>query len=166
MPQPITPEAWVSIRRHFRRSFLSNLHVAVATAGSDGRPDVTPIGSLMLNADGTGVFFELFTGSIGRNAAINPQVCVMAVNSGKWFWLGSLLRGVFTTPPMVKLYGTLGVRRPATPQELARFRKRTSFIKYTPGGKRLWGNLHFVREIHFHDYEPAKVGAMTSTSRF
>lgn len=163
MPAPISTADWQTIRRHFRRSFSTNLHVAIASVGADGQPTVTPIGSLLLNRDTTsGIFIEIFTSSISKNALTEPRVCVMAVNSGKWLWLKSLLKGSFAEPPMIKLYGTIGVRRAAKPEEIARFKRRFGFLIHTPGGKKLWGNLQTVREIHFEGFEWVKLGQMSA----
>lgn len=161
MPRPISATDWQAIRRHFRRSFSSNLHTAVATADAEGQPSVSPIGSLLLNReDYTGFYFELYTASIPKNARANRRVCVMSVDSGKWFWLKSLFRGNFSRPPMIKLYGELGERRPANPEEIARFQRRAGWLLNLPGGKKLWGQLHFVREIRFDGFELAKLGAV------
>jgi predicted pyridoxine 5'-phosphate oxidase superfamily flavin-nucleotide-binding protein len=107
MAAPITPENWHTIRQNFRSGFATNLHVAIATVGASGQPNVTPIGSFFLNRDDfTGFYFEIFTRNIPQNAKSNPAVCIMAVNGGRWFWLKSLLFGKFRTPPMTKLCST------------------------------------------------------------
>ena len=158
MSAPITTENWQKIRRNFRHGFATNLHVAVATADTDGQPHVTPIGSFFLNRDRfSGFYFEIFTRNIPKNAATNPKVCIMAVNSGRWYWLKSLIFGKFATPPMTKIYGTLGERRPATPAEIERGNRRLGRMKVLPGGKKLFGNMGFVREIHFHAFEEARL---------
>ena len=158
MPTPITLENWPTIRQNFRHGFTTNLHVAIATTDADGQPHVTPIGSFFLNRDKfSGFYFEIFTKNIPRNAATNPKVCVMAVNSGRWYWLKSMFSGRFATPPMTKIYGTLGERRAATPAEIERGNRRLGRMKSFPGGKKLFGKMGFVRELHFHAFEEAKV---------
>lgn len=158
MPSPITSENWPTIRQNFRHSFATNLHVSIATADAEGQPNVTPIGSFFLNRDDfSGFYFEIFTQNIPRNAATNPKVCIMAVNSGKWYWLSSLFFGQFKTPPMTKIYGTIGERRAATPAEIERGNRRLGRMKTLPGGKKLFGNMDFVREVHFHAFDLAKV---------
>lgn len=81
----------------------------------------------------------------------------MAVNSGKWYWLKSMLLGKFATPPMTKLYGTLGPRREATPDEMARVNRRLGRMKTFPGGQKLFGKMSLVREVHFNAFEEAKL---------
>lgn len=165
MPTPITPDNWPIIRRNFRESFRTNLHVSVATVDAEGQPQVTPIGSFFLNRDEfSGFFFEIFTSSIPQNASANPKVCIMAVNSGRWYWLKSLLFGRFDTPPMTKIYGTLGARRAATPAEIERGNRRLGRMKTLPGGKKLFGNMGFVRELHFHTFDEAKLPASLRSS--
>jgi hypothetical protein len=81
----------------------------------------------------------------------------MAVNSGKWYWLKSMLFGKFETPPMTKIYGTLGERRVPTASEIERGNRRLGRMKKLPGGKKLFGNMAFVREVHFHAFKVAKL---------
>lgn len=158
MPKPINAEKWQNIRRNFRHGFATNLHVSIATVNADGQPNVTPIGSFFLNkAEFSGFYFEIFTTNIPQNAAVNPMVCIMSVNSGKWFWLKSLLFGKFNTPPMTKIYGTLAERRPATPDEINRGNRRLGRLKILPGGKKLFGSMPMVRTIRFHSFEEAKL---------
>ncbi len=160
MPAPITAENWPTIRRNFRYGFATNLHVSIATVGADGQPQVTPIGSFFLNRDGfSGFYFEIFTSSIPKNAAANPKVCIMAVNSGRWYWLKSMITGRFATPPMTKIYGTIGERRAPSADEIERGNRRLGRMKSFPGGKKLFGNMAFVREVHFHAFEVAKLPA-------
>lgn len=77
--------------------------------------------------------------------------------NGKWYWLKSLLLGKFATPPMIKIYGTIGERRPATAAEIERGNRRLGRMKKLPGGKKLFGNMGFVRELRFHAFEEAKL---------
>ena len=54
-----------------------------------------------------------------RNIAGNNRVCVLAVNSSRWFWLRSLVSGNFGTRPAVRLHGVARELRPATEREMA-----------------------------------------------
>ncbi len=81
----------------------------------------------------------------------------MAVNSGKWYWLKSMLLGKFATPPMTKLYGSLGALREATPDEMTRINRRLGRMKAFPGGQKLFGRMSLVREVHFDAFEEAKL---------
>lgn len=158
MPSVITNENWQTIRQHFRKGFETNLYVAIGTVNAEGQPNITPIGSFFLNKDDfSGFYFEIFSRSIPENAKTNTAVCIMAVNSSKWFWFKSLLFGKFATPPMTKIYGTLGERRLATPEEIVRGNRRLGRMKLLPGGKTLFGNMPFVREISLHSFDFAKL---------
>ena len=58
---------------------------------------------------------------------------------------------------MTKIYGTIGERRAATSAEMERGNRRLGRMKALPGGKKLFGNMDFVRDVHFHTFEVAKV---------
>ena len=85
----------------------------------------------------------------------------MAVNSSKWFWLKSLIKGQFATPPSVRLHGTAGIRREANTQEIARWQKQVNSLKWTKGHALMWSGMSAVREIQFDTLEPIKIGKMT-----
>ena len=152
---------WETIRRLFRKSFASSLHYAVATVDEDGSPSITPIGSLFLRRDRTGFFFDKYLRSLPRHLERNQRICVLAVNSSMFFWLRSLMVGRFETPPGVRLYGTVGERREARPEEIARFRKRISFLRFFKGYDLLWKDFEYARDVHFDSFEPIQAGAMT-----
>ena len=99
---------WDKIRKHFNRSFSSNFHVSIASIGADDTPTVTPIGSLFLNNDQTGFYFEKYPSKLQTYSGINKKICVLAVNSNTWFWIKSLFIGRFNKYPAIKLYGVLG----------------------------------------------------------
>ena len=163
-PMPLDEQwetAWDLVSR---RTFRSSLHFAFASVNPDGTPHVTPIGSLILRRDEpTGFYFELFTKQLPRNLDQQPHVCILAVNSSKWFWLRALFFGRFPSPPAVRLRGTVGVRRQATEEEIALFLKRVRWTRWLKGYQRIWGNLRFVfvRDIHFESIEPVRLGPMT-----
>jgi len=153
---------WEEIRNHFKRSFSTNFHVSIASIDSQNEPIVTPIGSLFLNDDQTGFYFEKYPSKLLKYAGINKKVCVLAVNSGKVFWAKSLLTGKFKRYPAIKLYGELGVRREATSKEKQRLDRRMSATRALKGNKYLWGDMPFVREIIFTKAEKINLGEMTS----
>ena len=99
---------WSQIRQIFRDTFASCSHYAIASVDKDGTPHVTPIGSLMLTEPGKGIYFEKFTSQLPKNYRHNPNITVLAVNSGRWFWLKSLLSGKFKQTPAIRLIGTAG----------------------------------------------------------
>ncbi|GAA0350893.1 hypothetical protein GCM10009092_14110 [Bowmanella denitrificans] len=152
---------WAMIRRIFAQSFSSSSHYAIASVGEDGLPHVTPIGSLMLTEPGKGLFFEKFTRQLPVNIRYNANICVLAVNSGRWFWLKSLLKGRFDNWPALRLKGVAGERRDATEDECQRWFKRVNAMSFTKGYDLMWKDLCQVRELYFHTVEPVKIGAMT-----
>jgi len=106
-------ENWDQIRDVVSRGKRSTGHFAIASVDPEGRPHVTPVGTLFLRDDLTGFYFEQYTSTLTHHLDTNPQVCVMAVDRGSWFWFRSLLAARFTAPPGVRLYGRSapGVRR-------------------------------------------------------
>lgn len=152
---------WTAIRRHFNKSFISNLHVSIASVDSENNPTVTPIGSLFLNDDQTGFYFEKYPSKLPEHAKTNPNVCLLGVNSGRLFWIKSLIRGRFSDYPAIKLYGELGERRKATVKENSRLNRRLKGTKGLRGNKYLWANMDFVRVITFTKAEKINLGKMT-----
>ena len=153
---------WELIRKHFNGSFRSNFHVSIASVGRDNRPTVTPIGSLFLNGDGTGFYFEKFPSRLPVHARTNQSICVLGVNSGTWFWLKSLFRARFDACPAIKLYGELGKKRHASAIEIKRLNRRMRITQGLKGNAYLWGQMNFVREIRFTSAEKINLGIMTS----
>ncbi len=152
---------WETTRQAFRRGFRTSFHYAVATVGEDGAPHVTPIASVVLTDPGRGFFFDIFTAQLGRNLDRDPRVCVMAVDSGVRFWLGSLRRGRFASPPAIRLAGTAGPRREATPEERERWLRRVRPLRRLAGHRHLWGRLEYVRDLTFDRVVPVRMGIMT-----
>ena len=150
-----------TIRRHFFKAHSSNLHVSMATVNPDGTPWVTPIGSFLLQRNGVGIYFEMFPKALTRNLEKNPNVVVMAVNSGFWFWLKSILRGGFSISPALRLIGRVGELRDPTEEEVKVLSKRFDLFKGTKGHKLMWSRVSKVREIHFTDVAPVRIGRMT-----
>ena len=156
-------ENWETIRMHFSKSFRSSLHIAIASIDSENNPTVTPIGTVFLNRDQTGFYFEKFTSNIPLNGKTNNKVCLLAVNSSKIFWIKSLFKGKFKSHPAIKLYGQLGEKRKATEGELSALKKRLKLTRRLKGHQYLWGEMTSVREITFHKVEKMKLGKMTSS---
>ena len=152
---------WTEIRKHFNKCFRSNFHVAIASVDKNNNPTVTPIGSLFLNNNQTGFYFEKFPTKLPENSKVNKNVCVLAVNSNTLFWLTSLFKGQFKKYPAIKLYGQLGERRKATDIEIQRLNSRMSITKRLKGNKYLWGDMQIVREITFIKAEAINLGKMT-----
>jgi uncharacterized protein len=157
---------WSLAKAVCRDAFKTSFHFSIASVNSAGYPHVTPIGSLMLGdwVDGTGqaIYFERFTRQLPAHASANPNICVLAVNSGRWFWLKSLLAGRFTQPPALRLFGTMGQIRPATEIELQRWRKRVAITQATKGHQLMWQGMSDVREITITRIESVNLGKMTA----
>ncbi len=160
-PSQALMENWNMIRSHFKRALQRNTYVSIATIKPDGTPHVSPVGSFFLNKDYTGYYLEKFTTAIHKNSPLHPEVSVMGVDPGRWFWLKSLYKGRFDRYPAIRLYGVAGERRPATDEEKERFLKMVRPLKWTKGYPLLWEDMGTVRVIHFHDFEPARLGKMT-----
>jgi hypothetical protein len=153
---------WPDIRKHFTKSFGSSLHCAIASIDKHNIPTVTPIGSLFLNKDQTGFYFEKFPKNLPKNIETNAQICVLGVNSSKWFWLRSLFKEKFQAYPALKLYGTVGNRRKANPTELRALKRRMKFTSSLKGHKYLWNDMEYVRELTFTRVEKINIGHMTA----
>ena len=152
---------WRKIRSHFNKSFSSNFYVSIASVDSENNPTVTPIGSLFLNDDQTGFYFEKFPSKLPEYVKSNPKVCLLAVNSGRFFWIKALFREKFTDFPAIKLYGELGEKRKATVKEINRLNRRMKVTNGLKGNTYLWKKMEFVREIRFDKAEKINLGKMT-----
>lgn len=151
---------WGIIRKHFNISFRSNFHVSVASIDSENNPTVTPIGSMFLNDNQTGFYFEKFISKLPQST--NKNICVLGVNSRRLFWITALYKGCFSENPAIKLYGVLGEKRKATSKELARLNRRMKMTKGLKGNTYLWKNMEYVREIAFTNAEKINLGKMTN----
>ncbi|MEN8788723.1 MAG: hypothetical protein ABF295_04340, partial [Flavobacteriaceae bacterium] len=149
---------WEKIRKHFNKSFSSNFHISVASVDLENNPTVTPIGSLFLNNNQTGFYFEKFPSKLPDHAKANPRVCLLGVNSGRIFWIKSLFKGEFSKYPAVKLYGKLGEKRKATEKEINRLSRRMKMTNMLKGNTYLWKNMEFVRDIKFDKAEKINLG--------
>ncbi len=153
---------WNRIRKHFNKSFSSNFYVSIASVDPENNPTVTPIGSLFLNDNQTGFYFEKFPSKLPEHAKGNPKICLLGVNSGRIFWIKSLFKDKFSDFPAIKLYGELGQKRKATEKETARLNRRMKATKGLKGNTYLWGKMEFVREIKFTKAEKINLGKMTA----
>jgi hypothetical protein len=153
---------WPAIQAMFRRAFRSSFHNAVATVDPDGSPRLAPIGSLLLTEPGKGIYFDRFTTDTADNLDRDRRIAVLAVDSGKWFWLRSLIRGRFPALPAIRLQGKAGPRRPATEHERERWQRRVRMVRRTRGHEMLWGDLTHVRDLTFEKAEEIDLGPMTA----
>ena len=152
---------WKEIKKHFNRSFGTNFHVSIASIDLKNNPTVTPIGSLFLNNNQTGFYFEKYPNTLPLNTKNNPNICVLAVNSSIWFWLKSLFKGEFKNYPALKLYGQLEEKRKATNIEIKRLNGRMKSTRGFKGNSYLWGNMQYVRDVSFNRVEKINLGKMT-----
>jgi len=152
---------WDAIRRLANSSLKSSLHCAIATVDEQGFPHNTPIGSLILNQDCTGFYFERFTSGMPKRFSNNKNVSVLMVNSGLGFWVKSLIKGHFETPLAVRLIGVVGEPREATEFEVNRWHKRVKALSWTKGHSLLWKDMSYVRDIKFTGMEKVTTGVMT-----
>lgn len=155
---------WIEIKKHFNRSFRSNFYVSIASVDATNNPTVTPIGSLFLNNDQTGFYFEKYPSKLPQNSMVDKQICVLAVNSNIFFWLLALFNGEFKKNPAIKLYGKLGQRRKATVSEIQRMNLRMRPTKWLKGNKYLWSEMDMVRDITFISAEKINLGKMTANT--
>jgi hypothetical protein len=153
---------WKIIKRVFKKAQFTSFHYSIATVNRRGEPHVSPIGLVILKDDMTGVYFEEHLSNTPKHYDTKNRVCIMAVNTGKLFWLKSLLKGAMREPMAVRILGTAGERRPATKEELSAINRLTRPYKWTKGYDLIWKKITSVREIKFDSYEPVKVGAMTA----
>jgi len=152
---------WKEIKTHFNRSFRTNFHVSIASVDKNNNPTITPIGSLFLNNNRTGFYFEKYPTKLPVNVQNNPNICVLAVNSNILFWIKSLLIGKFRKYPAIKLYGQLGEKRKATDIEIKRLNNRMKSTKGFKGNSYLWGKMEYVRDVSFTKAEKINLGEMT-----
>jgi len=152
---------WTKIRKHFNTSFGSNFHVSIASVDAENNPTVTPIGTLFLNDNQTGFYFEKFPSKLPKHARNNRNICLLGVNSGLFFWLKSLFKEKFSEYPAIKLYGELGEKRKATSHQVKRLNRRMRMTKGLKGNSYLWKEMEFIREIKFTNAEKINLGKMT-----
>lgn len=152
---------WTEIMRAIDEGQKSTLHCAIASVAKDGTPNITPVGTVFLRDNQTGFYFDQYTSMLAQNVEAGSSICLMSVNAGRRFWLWSLLIGRFTSPPGVRLYGTVGSLRAATPEELARVRHRVQPASRLKGSKLIWSDFAQVRDIHFTSFRPVLYPKMT-----
>lgn len=158
----IDKELWNQLKPLAGKVFGSSLHFAMATINSDGTPHVTPIGSLILTNPGEAYFFEVLARQLPRNLDRGSPIAVLGVISSLRLWVPSFVAGRFRSPPAFRLLGVAGERRPSTPEEKARWRRKVRFLRWTRGYDVLWANVDTVRELRFHELLPVSIGPMTS----
>lgn len=145
---------------HIKNLIKNNLYCSVSTVSKEGFPHVSPIGSVYLQDQHQGYFIEMFSKSCQNHAG--NKACIMAVNTSITFWIKSLFKGRFATPPAVRLLVTLEEKRAITPQEMARFHRRVRFFRKLKGYQLMWSSARFVRPFTVDKVIPVKIGKMTA----
>lgn len=140
---------WETMSAVFEEGYKSCSHFSVATVNEDGSPRVTPVGAIILREDKTGFDFEENPKRLPKNLKRNPRVCILAMNSDKAFWGNSLVQGNFTTPPAVRLMGTVGESRKSTPEEIGAWQEKVAIVRGTKEYMFLWEKFGRVRDITF-----------------
>src|SRR5690554_4484724 len=78
---------WKKVKSVLEQGQASTVYCSIATVNPDGTPHITPVGTVFLRADQSGYFFDHYAEALGNNIDQNPNVCIMAVNAGRFFWL-------------------------------------------------------------------------------
>ncbi|MBL4773151.1 MAG: hypothetical protein JKX98_06000 [Alcanivoracaceae bacterium] len=141
--------------------FARSLYSSIATVNEQGLAHVSPIGSVVLVSKDKGVYFEKFTKNIPLNVNTSQYATIMSVNTSKWYWLKSLIRGKFSTPPAIRIVIKLGQLRKEKENEGRRFKRKVSIFKRTKGYQMLWKDMSHIREFEVIEYKPVYIGQMT-----
>lgn len=152
---------WNIVKKILKQSFSSSFHFSIATVDENNKPHITPIGSLIPGKPGHAIYFEEFTRQLQKNIKTNRHISVLAVNSSKWFWLKSLIKGRFSEPPALRLQGEAGELREATEVEVQLWHKRVNMLRFTKGHQIMWKKMGMVREVTFSKIDPVHIGSMT-----
>ncbi len=157
----ITESNWNRIKKIVYESMKSSMCCGLGTVGADGMPHVTPIGSLVFTDVGKGFYFEQLPVKTPENIRHNAELCFMAVNSSKLYWLKFFFTGQFSALPGIRLYGTAGKKREATEQEKYLWENKVKGFKKFKGYDVLWKDLTCGREVQFHSFDPVLCGKAT-----
>ncbi len=136
-------------------------YCSIATVSKEGIPHVTPIGSVIIKTKDKGIFFEKFTKNIPENSKQNQLATIMFVNDGNWFWLKSLFKGQFKTPPAIRMVIKFGKLRQEKDEEGGVFKRKVKMFSFTKGHQILWSDMSHVREFEIIDFKPVFIGKMT-----
>ncbi|GAC17969.1 hypothetical protein [Paraglaciecola arctica] len=146
--------------KHIKNLVKNSLYCSISTI-QDNLPHCSPIGSVYLESTQQGYYLEMFSTAVKKAQSANPNGCILVVNTSIIFWLKSLIRGKFATPPAVRLLVEFGDRRAANDLEQSRFRKKVNIFKRFKGHKVLWSNPSHVREFYVLKIIPVSLGKMT-----
>ena len=154
---------WQIIRAVFKRAQNTGLCHNFSTINEDGTPNITPIGSLVLNASNpAGYYFDVFNRGLSDNVDRNPNVAILAVDSRKLFWLRSVMARKFSTPPAIRLVGKVSSRRIAEQKEIEHSLDEIKTLKRLGASKTLGKRLKNLREVTFTRVDVLNIGQMTN----
>ena len=156
----ILEKDWKNIQHVFSEAQRSSLHASIATIDSFGQPTITPIGTIFLNDNQTVYFFDTYTEKLSENVIQNPKACIQAINTSKWFWLRSFIKGQFDKYFGVRLYVEIGNLRLATEQEIHAVDRRTKPLQWTKGSQLIWSDFTHVRDIKINEFRWIKYPRM------
>lgn len=148
---------WTDIKSMFARQKC----FSIGTVDEDGTPRVSPIGSVALDDEGHGHYFEHFPKTMRNNLDRDPRLCIMATRGGLMYWVRSLWRGAFPAQPALRLVAEAGPRRKATDEEKARWVAQVRPFRRLKGHDMLWGGMEYVRDFTVVRVEPVGLGKMT-----
>ena len=148
-------------RNKIKPIFAKAVFASIATVNEEGHAHVSPIGSVVVLSKDNGIYFEKFTKSIPKNIKKDDIATIMVVNTGRWFWLKSLIKGQFESPPAIRLVVKMGQLKEADVNEMTIFKRKVALFKKTTGYKQLWQDMSMVREFSIVDYKPIYLGHMT-----
>ncbi len=161
---PLGPH-WHTIRRVVEQGQGASAHCAVASVDMAHRPHITPGVTVFLRDDHTGFYVDHFPKAQSRHLDLHPQVCLMALDTGAWFWLRALLFGRFAVPSGVRVYGTVGPLRPLTPADRAAVEGRMRSPWWSLRVRPLRADLTQVRDIRFTSFRRVRYPSMVQGVR-
>lgn len=145
--------------RHIKNLIKNSLYCSLSVVTKQGYPHSSPIGSVYLEDEHKGYFIELFSKSCSDQAG--NKACIMAVNTSMWFWLKSLFRGRFATPPATRLLVTIGERKKISAEEMSRFQRKVKPFRRLKGYQLMWASASYIRPFTVDKVIPVSIGKMT-----
>ncbi len=137
----------------------NSMYCSLSTITKDGLPHIIPIGSVFLENEQEGYYIEMFIKTMSDQS--QKSVCIMAVNTSLLYWLSSLIKGRFKTPPATRLLVTIGEKRKISEIERARFQKKVRYFKWLKGYKHMWSSADYVRTFKVEKVISVNIGKMT-----
>lgn len=101
-------ENWKAIIDLLERAKQSGKYATIATNGTDGFPNVAPIGCIFPNGIGDIFYFDEYATQTSQNIENDNRVTIQLVDSSPLFWLSFLLNGKFNASLGIRLKGFAG----------------------------------------------------------